>query len=301
MRPSAPVCVLHHHIGEATDCEDGLGVATARAAYEAQIDRLLRDYTPIDLTTLLSGRLPPRPLLFTFDDNYRSVLDAAREVLHPRGIPAVLFVNPGLLGARSLALDNTVAWAARTVGLKRLCDDLGIAQRESISEVIGRDLAMKTVEQRMAIRDQIVRLAGRPEEIKRSRILETDELRELIGLGIEIGNHTMSHSQCRTLTGEELRSEIVGAKEKIEAITGQEVRAFSVPYGNSRDLTEDVLRTARESGHKAIFLVHARSNARRPAPDIWYRTSLHNEEPGVLDRKLVYLPALRSWKARVFG
>ena len=79
------------------------------------------------------------------------------------------------------------------------------------------------------------------------------------------------------------------------------MRAFSVPYGNQADLTAPVLAAARQSGHRAIFLVHARSNARRPAPDVWYRTSLHDETPGQLRMKLAVLPALRSLRQRLAG
>ena len=74
------------------------------------------------------------------------------------------------------------------------------------------------------------------------------------------------------------------------------MRAFSFPYGNQRDATPAVLAALRESGHEASFLVHARSNAQRPAADVFYRTSLSDDPVYRLGLKLGMLPALRSLK-----
>ena len=111
----------------------------------------------------------------------------------------------------------------------------------------------------------------------------------------------MTHVSCRALKSEEFEEEIVAAKSRLESLSGTPVRAFSVPYGNERDLTPEMLDVLRSSGHEAIFLVHARSNMCRPAPDIWYRTSLHNEAPRKLPVSLRYAPALRSIKHRLTG
>lgn len=297
------VSVLHHHIGIEGPAERGLGVTTGRAAYEAQIDRLVRDYDPIGLDTLLSGVLPRRPLLLTFDDAFASVAEVAREVLAPRRLPAVFFVNPGLLAdpeggaAAPLPLDSAIAWAAASAGMAALLQHLGLPPRRGPGEVIARDMSRCGAAERARIRDGLVAAFGAPPAGARARPLRMDELAALPSLGVEIGNHTMTHTHGRALSAAGIEAEVVAAQARLEGITGRPVRSFSLPYGDERDLTPPLLRRLRETGHAAIFLVHARSNARRPAPDIWYRTSFRDETAGAVRLRL--LPALRSLRRTI--
>jgi peptidoglycan/xylan/chitin deacetylase (PgdA/CDA1 family) len=127
------------------------------------------------------------------------------------------------------------------------------------------------------------------------------DLKDLAAMGVEIGNHTDTHVHCRSLTPAEHDSEIIASKARLEELSGQKVRSFSVPYGSENDLTNPLLETLRASGHEAIFLVQARSNTWRPAPDVWYRTSLHNETPSQLKRHMVHKPFLRSVKHKLTG
>ncbi len=289
---------LHHHVGAEGAFEHGLNVVSTRDAFEVQIDRLQRDYDVIDLDTLLEGRLPRRPLLLTFDDAFQSVLEVARDVLAPRGLPAVFFVNPGLVGCagrnEELALDSALAWAANTEGLQRVCEALEIRPHRNLGELIGGEMAARGAEARKKVKSQVLAAFGPPDLALRAPLLRAEDLPTLRSLGVEIGNHTMTHVHCRALSESEMEVEVVEAKARLEALSGSEVRSFSVPYGHERDLTPELLRVLRASGHRAIFLVHARSNARRPAPDVWYRTSLHNERAQDLRKKLRYMPLLRT-------
>ena len=133
----------------------------------------------------------------------------------------------------------------------------------------------------------------------RSPVLAPEDLRTLTRLGVEIGNHTATHVHCRALDAAEQYTELVASRQRLEEICGQPVRAFSVPYGNADDLTPVVQSALRDSGHRAIFLVHARSNRFRPSPDVWYRVSLHDEPVSRLDRELGLKPLLRSLRALI--
>jgi peptidoglycan/xylan/chitin deacetylase (PgdA/CDA1 family) len=128
----------------------------------------------------------------------------------------------------------------------------------------------------------------------RSPMLEAGDFAELRKLKVEIGNHTHSHVHCGALAPHELQTEIVTARDELVALSGGAVRAFSVAYGHERDLPPTVLEVLRESGHKAIFLVHARSNLVRKAPDVWYRVSFRNESVARLPMRLSVLPLIRS-------
>ena len=63
------------------------------------------------------------------------------------------------------------------------------------------------------------------------------------------------------------------------------------------DATATALDLIRESGHEAIFLVQRRTNAVRPAPDIWYRQGMADEAGLRLPIKLTWLPRMGELKA----
>jgi hypothetical protein len=80
-------------------------------------------------------------------------------------------------------------------------------------------------------------------------------------------------------------------------MTGTKVRAFTVPYGSQHDATPEVLATIRATGHEATFLVQRRTNAVRPAADIWYRQSMADHMVAQLPMKLTILPRMGELKA----
>lgn len=293
--------VLHHHIGFEGPFETGLNICTRSDSYIAQIDWLTQQYNVISLEQLLSKDIPKRALLLTFDDAFRSVLDVVRDVLAPRGLPSVFFINPGLLQPGAISLDSALAWAVQQRGLGSVCRHLGIPERDTVGAVVVGDMSGKSAAERYQIRDMLLTDFGPPVLKNRAPLLCADDLEELVSCGVEIGNHTMNHVHCRSLLPDEMQEEIVQAKARLEALSGSKVRSFSVPYGHEDDLTPSVLECLRSSGHEAIFLVHSRSNWRQPSPDIWYRTSLHDESPGQLRRELTIKPLMRTFKQLVVG
>ena len=298
-----PTIVLYHDIAEQpSSFEARLGVTSHPDRFLAQLEHFQKNYDIIDLDTLLNGPWPRRPLLITFDDCYRSVLDIAERWLAPRGIPGVLFTNVDLLGHDSVSLDGILSWFAERHGLPALLKALELENQglDSVAAIISGPMAQRGAQERRALRDRLVELGGLDTDAlaARSPILSPEDIARLPGLGVEIGNHTATHVHGRSMRPEDHHPEIVAARSRLEAICGHPVRAFSVPYGYEADLTVELLETLRQGGHAAIFLVHARSNRFRPAPDIWYRTSLHDEVPARLGMKLHALPLLRSLKKR---
>jgi len=294
-------CVLHHHIGPETPFEAGLNITSASDKYLEQVEWLTRHYTVISLDQMLSGDIPRKALLLTFDDAFHSVLDVVRSVLAPRNLPSVFFVNPGLLEPGAISLDSTLTWAAGTAGVGAVCDLLDLPARDSIGTVVVRDMASRTAAERLVIRDRVLDHFGPPDLAARAPLIDAQDLKELVSLNVDIGNHTMNHVHCRSLTKAELQTEIIDSKAKLEALSGSKVRAFSVPYGHEDDLTPEILDCVRNSGHEATFLVHSRSNLRKPAADVWYRTSLHHEPASAMFAELKVKPVIRSLRQMVTG
>lgn len=70
-------------------------------------------------------------------------------------------------------------------------------------------------------------------------------IKQVHDMGFEIGNHTETHTDLRTLTYEEQYEEISATNEKIEAITGQPARWFRPPFGS---FNMDTIKICNELG-----------------------------------------------------
>lgn len=299
--------VLYHHLADRqTDLEGPLHVSTPPSLFEEHIQSLSRDYEVVDLDAVISGRLPRRALLITFDDGYRSVLDVGLPTLARHGLPSVFFVSAAFVDPTSLPLDNLLCWLAARVGVEDLA-----------ANALGREGASCTIEELVSLATRLpyrrrIRLGRELTEryrVDASRIrsesnlfLERGELTRLAEFGCVVGNHTRSHVACHTIPNdEEAATELIEHQRDLEHWTGTSVKAFSYPYGSRRDATPRVERVLAESGHQASFLVESRPNRANQPRRPWSRVSLHHESTARLTPELELLPQLRALRDIVAG
>jgi peptidoglycan/xylan/chitin deacetylase (PgdA/CDA1 family) len=93
--------------------------------------------------------------------------------------------------------------------------------------------------------------------------LTRQQLRELAGLGFEIGCHSMSHPHLNDLNPEQLRYEVAGAKLALEEITGRSVEHFSCPGGR---WNRRVVETAKAAGYRSLATSRASANSSQTDP-----------------------------------
>src|SRR5688572_19290316 len=96
-RPSLRAVLYHHVTDHACSLVDRLAVSTPPNAFEAHVRKLARDYQFVSLGEVLSGELPRRALLITFDDGYRSVAEVALPILRRLDVPSVFFITGACL------------------------------------------------------------------------------------------------------------------------------------------------------------------------------------------------------------
>jgi peptidoglycan/xylan/chitin deacetylase (PgdA/CDA1 family) len=87
--------------------------------------------------------------------------------------------------------------------------------------------------------------------------LSARQLRELSEQGFDIGSHSMTHSYLTDLAPAELRAEIVESKNRLEQITGREVKHFSCPGGR---WNPGVAEEARKAGYASVATSRAGKN-----------------------------------------
>lgn len=301
-------CLLFHDISDRTSVfTEGLNITMGTEEFESRIKFISKYYSAISLQDFIDASrqdaLPPRPALMTFDDAYASVAVNAAPVLRHYKIPAVFFVASSLVGNEDLSVDNLICYVANTLGMK-------VVKSAALEAYDRRELACETLEQvfdnllpEMSLKEiqrfheALATLARvRPRDLAREAQLcvNAEQLRALASDGFEIGNHTLSHVFCRSLTGTDLADEILGNKTKLESITGQTVRAFSVPYGSPLDLTGEVARYLGNSGHEVVFLARSRSNTPATSLHCLDRIDIHAGSDGDTFAEIEILPRLRT-------
>jgi peptidoglycan/xylan/chitin deacetylase (PgdA/CDA1 family) len=82
------------------------------------------------------------------------------------------------------------------------------------------------------------------------RILNLDEIKELSDQGIEIGSHTLHHTDLRNVPLEVAKEEFDSSKSLLEEITGKEVVSFSFPYGSYND---ELINLALDCGYSFVY------------------------------------------------
>jgi peptidoglycan/xylan/chitin deacetylase (PgdA/CDA1 family) len=80
------------------------------------------------------------------------------------------------------------------------------------------------------------------------RLLSWDQVREVAGAGVEIGNHAFLHHPLDVLPAGQLDTELRTSKERLEQEVGTVVPSFAYPHGyNSRRVRELVARYGHEN------------------------------------------------------
>lgn len=107
-------------------------------------------------------------------------------------------------------------------------------------------------------------------------VMSADQLKSLPANLIEIGSHTATHPDLRSLSTNDLRKELVESKQNLENILNRDVNMFSVPYGSYHD---EVMQMAGEVGYTHVFtsdplVVHEENATKRigrfpVTPDDW--------------------------------
>jgi peptidoglycan/xylan/chitin deacetylase (PgdA/CDA1 family) len=144
------------------------------------------------------ARLPPAPVLVTFDDGYADLATAALPVLVRYRIPATAYVITGwLAGARpgGKPVGGRPGGGARARGRPA-----GGARARSASP------------------------SGDP-------MLHWDQLAELDAAGVEIGSHSHTHRALDCLRPAELRREVSLSRWYLQDRLQQPVTSFAYPYG----------------------------------------------------------------------
>jgi peptidoglycan/xylan/chitin deacetylase (PgdA/CDA1 family) len=303
-RPRLRAVLYHHVTAHTSSLVDQLAVSTPPDVFESHLRRMARDYEFASLDEVLSGELPRRAVLITFDDGYRSVAEVALPILGRLGVPSVFFVTGACLERGSLPLDNLISHLCASVGIDRLGAALDADWRGpgTFSQLLDLVAAMP-YDRRRRVGDELAERFELDQASLRAQsgmFLDPDDLVGLAAYGCEVANHTRSHVFCRSIVDEaSAHDQLVEHARRLESLTGRPVRAFSYPYGYRHDATPIVERVLRRSGHEASFLAESRPHLRGTYGRLWNRVALDGCPTWRIGAELELMPAVRARRDRL--
>jgi peptidoglycan/xylan/chitin deacetylase (PgdA/CDA1 family) len=275
-------------------------------SFRANLESLARTREVISITAAIAvleeGRRPERRYgVLTFDDSLACTSRVAIPEVLRVGIPATVFVSTEILDTGEpywwLRLDH--AWRqakaehacfsgpeGETVVIRRddptsLCRAKGLLRA---MQAIQRDREVGRLEQAFgACLSNPV--AGYPY----AEAMTWAEVRELTAKGIDIGSHTVTHSNLELLSSDEVAWELGESKRRLELELGIACASFCYPYGK---FAPWVPALVREAGYRcAATTVSPGRNLPRQDPYLLKRFPM-TSEPYKLGYELSGFPRL---------
>ncbi len=220
------------------------------------LDFVARHYHAVSLAQVKAaidgkGQLPACPLLITFDDGWRDTVQFAMPELKKRGLPALLFLATEVvdLAQPRWWQDAAVAVLANPQTAPKLLQALGMppdaATQPGFSQRVAAQLAgLPEAQRRQVIAQADPRVL---QEITERQMVTSDDLRQWIDNGFELGGHGHSHSPIAYAANP--GAEITECRSHLRAL-GLEDLSLSYPHGVKNDASRELLKKA---GFDVVF------------------------------------------------
>ncbi len=211
--------------------------------FKADLEFFLRHYSPVteeDIICHLHGgrELPPRSVLFTFDDGFRECHDVVAPLLQGSGAPAAFFLT-------SASIDNKQLCYTQKKSL--LIGALARKQNTATLNEAGRVLSLAGVPINSNLASRILSVPYRKREMldDLARIMQCDfqgyldsqkpylrseQVEVLLRQGFAVGAHSIDHPLYSELT---LDEQLIQTRESMRWLSDHfhiKCRSFAFPY-----------------------------------------------------------------------
>lgn len=190
----------------------------------------------------LSGRV-----VLTFDDGTRSTFTTAYPILKRAGVPATLFVCPGLVDSGHWLWNRECRYRLFSLPAAKfaeLADSLGVgnASPNTLVEWLKTLPTRSRLHIEQVIRAQTPGYCPTADERNQNELMSWDELAALDASLITIGGHSTNHPILACCSSQELGHEISDCRTLIEARLGRPVEFFCYPNGEFNPLVVNLVR-----------------------------------------------------------
>jgi peptidoglycan/xylan/chitin deacetylase (PgdA/CDA1 family) len=247
-RTRALVLMYHNIVPEGAPEGGERSLHLGQRAFAAQLDFLAQTCEVVPLERLVDGRSRATGRIrvaITFDDAYAGAITVGAEELAKRGMPATIFVPPGLLGRHPWwdVVANQTDGEIDPVVRDELLTKGGGREEPALATAAGGLVGGSGGDEALATPIQP------PENL---RIAQPDQVLQVSKrAGFTIGSHTWTHPNLSAASEEDLRVELERPLVWLRELIGSPIQFVSYPYGLSSPRVEEA---ARRAGYSAGFL-----------------------------------------------
>jgi peptidoglycan/xylan/chitin deacetylase (PgdA/CDA1 family) len=242
--------MTYHRVGRPGDVgelDPGL-VEVEPAELEAQLAVIRTHCTIVSLSDVRridrGKRLPPNPVLITFDDGYRDNHDVALPILRRAGVPATFFIPTAFPDAGKLFWWDRVWLFMRRCRLDRV--DLDYPQPLVLQPASAPEEAARLVCQAIkrtpgvdhgrlweALEQRTLVSLGRDEEraLAARTIMGWSRVQALRDAGMDVQSHSHEHLVLNTLTPDAARQDLLRSSQTLREALGQDIYGVAYPVG----------------------------------------------------------------------
>ncbi len=208
--------------------------------FAAQMEYLVSRFTPVHEQAVADAihggaKLPSGAAWVTFDDGDPSVVRNGLPTLARLGIPATMFVCPGLIESGDPFWWRVTEWASEHA------PERAAAVAPTADELTEHCKVLPDGRRRLIV-DQLLEHMGSPRPHD-WRQLSDDELGAWTGAGMALGNHTWDHPLLDQTTEDAQREQVRTAHEWLTRHLGRPPVSFAYPNGNFAAAVDDEIAT----------------------------------------------------------
>ncbi len=263
----------------------GLNVGVSQAAFNANLDYYNKYYNVIPVSQLDNHELPPRPLIITFDDGYRSVYENAAPALQERQMSACIYLISravrGELVWVNLVNHVLQQYPERTANVLKAIPEF---KDTNSGEVIAQLQNSSSPEQITSVYSALI---NEFPEVDGSRLYASaDEINEMRTMGIEFGFHTADHFNLSKCNKDELATQLDASE--VSALLSN--NTFAYPFGYYNQNAIDQLSA---KNYQAVMTVG--NNNRHSFAKHLDRTEVFTDDPALVFAQLEVVEPMVAW------
>jgi peptidoglycan/xylan/chitin deacetylase (PgdA/CDA1 family) len=287
------VLVYHRIIAPAAEdlpIQDGMYVIPA--VFEQHLKYLKNHYNMLSLDkfllTLAGNRSFGKDCHITFDDGWLDNFTNAFPLLKKHRIPATVFLSTDFIGTSEWFWPEKILYLftqeKRSPRKKLILPEssyifrLIYQSKSSLEKRINaainflKKMPPLTIE---SVLEELKEACGLKSFPSRRLLLNWDEVKKMGKSDITFGSHTRTHAILTSIDNKsEIKAELEESKAEIENQTGQEVKCFSFPNGNS---SNQLIQLVKKCGYACSFIGDTGKIDGNADPYSLKRIGMHND------------------------
>jgi peptidoglycan/xylan/chitin deacetylase (PgdA/CDA1 family) len=228
------VLAYHNVVPDGVEVRGERSLHIGQEQLHRQLTRLSRTHDIVPVDRIREPGTGRARVVITFDDAYRGAVLLGGEVLADVGVPATIFVAPGLLGGQRFWWD--------------------LVSRDGEMDDETREMALTALEGKAEAVLAGMVPAAEPDDGRYLISATEAELENALGMdGLTLGSHSWSHPNLTMLGQAELAEELGKSLEWLAGRYRERViRWLSYPYGR---WSPDVARATEAAGYGGAFRI----------------------------------------------